>query len=211
MKNFITVIALVLGLAACNPDNGTVISPVVAPSVPTVIVTPAPVPVITPAPVPTLGPSPSPTPAAVPFIKLGSISGATASELTMIQAGDVLVNQVIATPCFKAKVLAATYTENLGLTQPQIWAKLINGPVVVNAVMYTGSWYANHISKTIGYENDPGTVYMNRYFVNTSYMVADNLSHEGEGHSKGFSHYYVKATSEPYGMNTAFEACAPAQ
>jgi hypothetical protein len=40
-------------------------------------------------------------------------------------------------------------------------------------------------------------------------MVADNLIHEAEGHSQGFSHFKVKATSVPYGLNAAFEACSP--
>lgn len=213
MKNFLLVIALAFCLSACDP-SGPIVSPVVAPNNPVVVVTPVPAPIVTPAPVvpspvPTIGPAPSPTPVAVPFLKLGTLTGTTAAENVMFAQAAVLLNQVLAMPCYKAHVLASNYTENLGLTPPAIWTLLTDGPVVVNGVMYTGSWWDNHVNHTDGYENDPGTVYVNRYFINTPYLIADVLAHEGEGHSKGFSHYYVKATSEPYGMNAVFEACAP--
>jgi hypothetical protein len=42
-------------------------------------------------------------------------------------------------------------------------------------------------------------------------MVADNLIHEAEGHSQGFHHYQVMSTSQPYGMNYAYEGCSHAQ
>ena len=169
-----------------------------------------------------IAPVPSPSPAVpsaaatptfaspTPVIQLGLVTGASPAEAQMIQQGAALVNSVMATPCFKAQVLASAYTENLGLTPAQIWARLVSKPILVGVDMYMGTFAANHFAKTIGYESVPhdGIVHMNRYFVGTAYMVADNLAHEGEGHSQGFDHLYVKATSEPYGMNAAFEACA---
>ena len=97
------------------------------------------------------------------------------------------------------------------MNQNQIWAVLVGKPVAVGVDIYSGTFKANHIAHTIGYEADPpdGVVHMNRFFVHSAYMVADNLVHEGEGHSQGFRHDHNKATSEPYGMNLAFEACAP--
>ena len=127
----------------------------------------------------------------------------------MIADGVTLANATMKTSCFHDFVLSASWTETNGLTQPQIWDKLCSGTITVDVDMYLGTWYENHVSKTIGYENEPGTVHMNRYFVDSAYMVADNLIHEGEGHSQGFTHYGVKATSVPYGLNDAFEACSP--
>lgn len=131
--------------------------------------------------------------------------------MTMIQQGLVNVNKVIASDCFRNAVLASNFTENQGLTAAQIWQRLSTRPVSVDVEMYTGTWWENHVEKTIGWEADPwdGIVHMNRYYVTTAYMVGDNLSHEAEGHSQGFTHYQVKATSEPYGMNDIYEKCAP--
>lgn len=131
----------------------------------------------------------------------------------MIYDGVDLINAKMATPCFKQWILAASYTENNGLDQQGIWDTILNHKLSVNVEMYTGTYYQNHVSRTIGYENDPfdGIVHMNRYFVNTAYMVADNLVHEDKGHSAGFHHYGVYDTSEPYGMNYAFEGCSNQQ
>jgi hypothetical protein len=157
----------------------------------------------------TAGSGDVPVPTGVPFIVLGDITGATSAEQTMIVAGIALANETMATECFKNQVLSASWTETNGLSQQQIWDKLCSGPVAVDVDMYTGSWYQNHVTHTIGYEDEPGVVHMNRYYVDTAYMVADNVVHEAEGHSQGFSHYQVKATSVPYGLNGAFEACSP--
>lgn len=196
MKIVLLSFLIALGLFACmHSQPPVVMGPTLA--------------IPSPEPIATLNPQPPAVAIPVPSIQIGAILGATPDERYMIGQGVILVNKVMATDCFKQYVLKAKYTENQGLTQQQIWDKLVVGSVIVNADMYTGTWYANHISKTIGYEDTPGTVHMNRYFVTTAYMVADNLAHEGEGHSQGFSHMGTKSTSEPYGMNDAFEACAP--
>lgn len=152
-------------------------------------------------------------PLAVPTVSVHSISGATVQEEQMIAEGVQLANRVLAGPCYKQWVLAATYTENNGLTQAQIWDLMAAQPVTVDVEMYLGDWRANHWAKTVGYENDPydGVVHMNRYFVKTATMVADNLVHEGEGHSQGFHHYGAFSTSDPYGQNYALEGCLQAQ
>lgn len=146
-------------------------------------------------------------------ISIRNISGATAAELTMIQDGLKLANAALKKNCFKQWVLAAHYTENKNLSQQQIFDLVTGTPVVVDVDMYTGTFKANHISKTVGYENDPydGVVHMNRYFVNSASMVADNLLHEAEGHSQGFTHYQTHSTSQPYGMNYAYEGCSQQQ
>lgn len=170
---------------------------------------PVPVATATPSPSPLVqGPS-EPATSGVPVISVGQITGATPAEVAMIADGVKLINRSLAGPCIKQWVLAATYTENNGLSQAQIWDLITAHRVPVDVEMYTGDWKANHIAKTIGYENDPfdGVVHMNRYFVRTAYMVADNLIHEDKGHSPGFHHYGKFSTSEPYGMNYAFEGC----
>lgn len=175
--------------------------------------TPVPVASASPAPLPSPEPSPSPLMSGVPTISVGKITGATAKELTMIAEGAAFANKMLAGYCFKQWVLSSRYTENNGLSQQQIWDLMATHPVTVDIEMYTGDWWANHKSKTIGYENDPwdGIVHMNRYFVNTAFMVADNLWHEAQGHSQGFHHYGKFSTSDPYGMNYAGEGCSEAQ
>lgn len=209
MKNFHLAAASVLIslLAFSCAHNGTQ-----APyPLPSASISPQPTPsvVAEPSPVPTIQPAP------VMFNKLsvGAISGASDAEVTMIYKGVELANEMLRSDCFKEWVTSARYTENQGLSQAQIFQMVTTVPQKADVEMYTGDWKANHYYRTIGYENDPfdGVVHMNRYFVNTAYMVADNLIHEIEGHSQGFRHDYVKATSQPYGMNYAYEGCSNQQ
>ncbi len=146
---------------------------------------------------------------AYPEIIVKATTGTIGDEQAMIAAGVALANATMKTACFRDFVLAAKWTETEGLTQAQIWQKLCSGPVSVSVEMYLGSAYQNYVTKTIGYEDEPGEVHMNRFFVDTAYEVASNIIHEAEGHTQGFSHYGVKSTSVPYGLNDAFEACAP--
>lgn len=148
---------------------------------------------------------------AYPEVAVANITGATDDELVMIADGVALANETMRTDCFKNEVLTASWTETNGLTQQQIWDLLCSGVVTVDVDMYTGSWIENHVYHTVGYEDEPGLVHMNRYFVDSAFMVADNIIHEAEGHSQGFHHYDVKETSVPYGLNYAFEACSPVQ
>jgi hypothetical protein len=155
-------------------------------------------------------PNPTVSPWPEQLIEVEQIAGATDAEVKMIDEGVALANKMLKTACFKQWVLAANYTENNGLTQAQIFDLMTTKPSRVNVEIYTGTWKANHVSKTVGYENDPydGWVHMNRYFVNSAYMVADNLIHEDRGHGLGFHHYGAHYTSEPYGANLAYEGCS---
>lgn len=169
-----------------------------------VIIEPTPTPsaIVTPAPVLTGA-----------MIQIGEITGASANEIAMIHEGARLANDMLSRKCFKQWVLAANYTENNGLSQSQIFAEVTTIPSKIDVEMYTGSWHANHVSRTVGYENDPfdGVVHMNRYFVDSAEMVGDNLIHEDRGHSLEFHHYGAHYTSEPYGMNLAYEGCSHVQ
>ena len=145
----------------------------------------------------------------VPSITVKNINGARSSENQMIADGIILANKVITSDCFRLFILNAHFTETNDLTPVQIYELMKTTPVTVDIEMYKGNFKANYIDKTIGFENDPfdGVVHMNRHFVKTATMVADNLIHEAEGHSLGFHHYEEKSTSVPYGLNLAFEAC----
>lgn len=166
-----------------------------------------------PSPSPSAMPSaiPSPAPSQIPVsqarINVGSISGASPAEVQMIGHGVQLANAMLDKPCFKQWVSAATYTENNGLNSPQIYQKISTEPSTVNVEMY----YENN--RVVGFEYDPfdGVVHMNRKFVNTADMVADNLEHEDRGHSLGFHHYGRFSSSVPYGMNYAYEGCSQQQ
>lgn len=209
MKPSLLLLSLLIPLSACafSPKK-----PVTPEPTPSVTVTPAPS--ETPTPVPSVSPSPGPELAYKgEMISIRKIVGASAKEVDMIKAGAKLANDMLKKPCFKQWVQAADYTEDNGLSQVQIFNLITTTPMTVDVEMYTGTWSQNHVSKTVGWEADPfdGWVHMNRYFVNSAYMVGDNLIHEDRGHSLEFHHFNVKATSEPYGMNYAYEGCYQAQ
>lgn len=155
------------------------------------------------------GPSLAPTKVGA-YLTMGAITGASAEERAMILAGADAANKVMASDCYKKILLAGAFTETNGLSNQQILDKQLKGPVTVNVEMFTGSFKQNYWSKTIGYEymDEPQNLYMNRHFVDTAFMVGDNIMHEGEGHSQGFWHNGVKSTSVPYGENDIFEECA---
>jgi hypothetical protein len=136
---------------------------------------------------------------------------ARAEEKPMIARGVALANKVMATPCFKDYILHARLTEcdPPDKSSEGVWNHLVANQVTVNVAMFDGSWMQNHCSHTIGLEDDAqlGVVQMNRHFVNTAEMVADNLIHEAEGHVQGYHHYHHKPTSVPYTLNAAFGAC----
>lgn len=149
----------------------------------------------------------------VEMISVGEIKGATMMEKLMIAEGVKLANKRVQSNCFRQWVLAAHYTENNNLSQAAILDLSVKTPSKVNVEFFTGSFKQNFVWKTVGYENDPydGWVHMNRHFVKSAIDVGDNLIHEDRGHGLGFHHYGVKATSDPYGMNYAYEGCSNQQ
>lgn len=195
MKKLHLLLPLILSLSTCEPVYALGRkAPIPTPS-PSVSASPTPV------------VSPSPVPVGTALISVGKISYAKAAELHMIAKGLEMANAMLFKPCFKQWVTAARYTENNGLTSAQIYQKITTEPSSVDVEMY----YQNN--KVVGFEYDPfdGVVHMNRKFVNTADMVADNLLHEDRGHSLGFHHYGKFSTSVPYGMNYAYEGCSVQQ
>jgi hypothetical protein len=132
-------------------------------------------------------------------------------EKPMLARGVTLANAVMATQCFEDYILHSNLTERdpPDRSSEAVWNHLVANQVIVNVAMFEGTWKQNRWWHTVGLEDDaqPGVVQMNRYYVKTAYMVADNLIHEAEGHVQGFRHDRYKPTSVPYTLNAAFEAC----
>lgn len=171
---------------------------------------PAPIPSFTVTPQPSTIPvtPPSPVPAPSPMrIQLGNIEGDEPGEIEMVHAGILIANRMLDNPCYKQWVSAARYTETNGLTSPQVYARQSTQINKVDVELY----YENN--RVVGFEYDPydGVVHMNRKFVNTPSMVADNILHEDRGHGLGFHHYGAFSTSVPYGANYAYEGCSEQQ
>lgn len=176
---------------------------------------PAPAASTSPLPAPSPSPSASPgglVPALPPpvtrdRIQVPNITGAQPGEIEMVHMGVRLANEMLDKPCFRQWVGAATYSETNGLTSAQILDLITTQVSAVNVELY----YENN--RTVGFEYDPfdGVVHMNRKWVHTPDMVADNLEHEDRGHSLGFHHYGKFSTSVPYGMNYAYEGCSQQQ
>lgn len=168
-------------------------------------------PPVDPVVIPPVEESPEPTVkivdgVAVPFVKIGNIKAFNSERQNILEGVDIL-NRVLATDLFKQKVLKAQFTETRGLPNPAIYKLFCSKIQTVDVNVFLGSKYQNHISKTIGYETEPGVVNVNRFFVSTPLEFADNIIHEVLGHSFGFSHYQYKGSSVPYVLNTIFEEC----
>jgi hypothetical protein len=154
-------------------------------------------------------PTPSTSPGSVPVINLGNINSG-GLVIDVIQNGGKLANKMLASDCFRLALLDSHFTETNGLKPADIWALMIKEVLTLDVEVFYGSYAQNHFSKTMGYENDnePGKVYANSYFIYTAYDFGDLLVHEW-AHKLGFTHYQVKETSVPYGMNSIYESCSP--
>lgn len=158
----------------------------------------------------------SPTPVPVeevspldaPHMQVGQILNATDAEKSLVSQSFDLANAVLASDCFKSKVLAAHFTETNNLSNEEIYALLKSKPIAVNVSFFNGSWYQNYVSKTMGYDIGDGTAYVNRFYVSTSLVLASLETHEAEGHGQGFHHYGDKPPSVPYQFNNFIESCA---
>lgn len=161
-------------------------------------------------------PSPSPIPNNqtqqsaydYPRIVLDQFNG-TDDEKIMVLQGIDFANEVLSSNCYLTRLLRAKMTEKNGLTNQEIYDLQRKNLIKANIEFYDGSWKENHVWFTIGYENDPfdGWTHMNRYFVDSPYMVGDNIIHETQGHSQGFRHDEDKDSSVPYTLNRIYEYC----
>ena len=156
--------------------------------------------------VPSVGATPTPfVVSSTPDILLGRITGASEIEKAMIIHALSYVKAVVYSPAFYTSVMAASFTTTDGCTNEQIYKAFTTQSIVVNVDDYTGSWKANHVSKTMGYENGDGYVHANRVFVYEAIGMASLILHE-VAHQLGFRHISPnESTSIPYTMNRIFE------
>lgn len=146
-----------------------------------------------------------------PDIILGSITGASLSEIEMIKQALGYVKAVVYSPAFHTAVLAASFTTVDGLTNEQIYKAFTTQRIIVNIDDYTGSWRANNMSHTMGYENGDGYVHMNRVFVHDALVMGSLILHE-VAHMLGFRHLSAsESTSIPYTMNQIFDTITSQQ
>jgi len=142
-----------------------------------------------------------------PTVTLGQVRGATDLEITMISQATKLLQGALKTAKFKELVLSTSFTETNNLTNEEIYEKLCANVLVVNVVMFTGSFRQNHIWRTVGLDTKGDDfVYANRYFVQDAKVLASLILHE-MCHGLGFGHYGEKSTSVPYRMNDIIEEC----
>lgn len=150
------------------------------------------------------------TPTGKPFMMIESITGTTADESKMIVRAVDIANEVMASECFKNRILKTKFTETNGLSNEQIFQKLAKNAITIDVEMFEGDWWDNYFYKVVGIDKGTGVVFMNRFFVKDVLTAASLSIHEAEGHGQGFTHYGTHLTSVPYQMNRIFEECAEA-
>ena len=187
-KRIIAAVAIALGIQVARP-------PIIENKVPTPIVEP------------THSPSLPAITGNRPRLILGEITGATDKEKVMVAQAVSNDSHILASDCFKNKVLSAKFTETNGLTNEQIYATFAENVIVVNVEMFTGNFRQNYIYKTVGVDIGDGVVYANRFFANTVEVLQSLIPHE-VAHGKHFHHYDVKRTSVPYQFNDFVEECS---
>lgn len=140
------------------------------------------------------------------MVQIGDIISLNEQERQMCVGAIIIVRDILASAFFKEEILAASFTNTNGMTNLQIYNKYIYSKLIVNIHMFYGSWYQNHVARTIGYDT-PGDEYVNanRYFVQDSVTLASLVMHE-TAHALGWSHASsTEYTSVPYMMNKISE------
>jgi hypothetical protein len=136
----------------------------------------------------------------------------------MLVAAATLANRVLQTDCFqhaleRARLTSTCATGNCA-SMPDANEVLRtlrpSKPVDVNVSLFDGTWWQNHVNRTVGYDSGVGSgseIRMNKYFIHASRMAASNLLHE-YAHVLGYRHRNAReSTSVPYTMNRIFEEC----
>lgn len=140
-----------------------------------------------------------------PGFYLGKVKGIYPSEAQMVKDAVALVEKVVRSPYFQDEVMRTQFTSTNGKTNAGIYVDFTQRAFIVNVAMFTGSWFQNKRSKTIGYDNADEYVHANRYFIKTSEDLGSLVIHEC-AHSIGYSHKKAsEKTSVPYAMNKIFE------
>jgi hypothetical protein len=143
-----------------------------------------------------------------PSFRLQSVDGVdgTTAEYELTKKAVQVLNKGCKLAKFKALVLQAKFTETNGLTNQQIYNKLMEHVNLVKVSFFNGSFRQNYIWKTVGLDVGDGVVYVNRHFVTNEKALASLILHE-TCHKLGFSHLIKggKYTSIPYTCNRIIE------
>jgi|GEM_PF-1099485 len=184
------------------------------------------VPAPTPSPTPNPKPIENPTSAEVPpeaalFTANLQYTNFEADDIAKVQKAVEIIKKVVASQEFKDRVIGFTYNgqktfvDNGGLTNVQIYQKLIDGaetltPEVDNEMdLELELYYSSRNTVGYTYPNQP-RIYMNtKYFYSYNpVQVAGNIYHEWI-HKLGFDHassYSVsRDSSVPYGVGYLLE------
>lgn len=128
-----------------------------------------------------------------------------------------IISDIFNSEEFKKEILVREFTNSLGLTNLQIYEKLMEGkealaPETVGSMDIVVTMYNAPLSKVVGYTYpDSQTIYTNSKFHNkyTPCRVASNLTHEWI-HKLGFNHSSTKdSKSVPYSLNEIVEKLCP--
>lgn len=143
-----------------------------------------------------------------PHVRLKSVKGTPEEALAAKDAVRDL-NKVFASACFEIEVYIREFTETNDLNNQEIYNAFRGGVQNINLVFYTGGWFENNVTRTVGFirASIPNTIFQNRHFVEGSFSIARNMIHE-IAHLVGFNHYLVHSTSIPYQMNEIWDKCA---
>ncbi len=169
------------------------------------------------------------SPAAVPTLALTfgtnvQTYGVTSTQETKIRTAEEKIREVIGSEEFRLRVLNHTYNgiktfvDNGGLTNGQIYLKILNGAEVLQPIsdneldLGIKTYYQN--TSTVGYTySNSSYIYMNTKFLNqyNPNQVSRNMIHEWL-HKLGFRHasYYTPSRnySVPYAIGKIMEELA---
>ena len=139
--------------------------------------------------------------------KQGEPRPVTQEEEDLADEGFKLANSVLLSDCFKKGIEHSPMSHTKGRSGAEVYVSMTMLPSEpLRIEFYDGT----NSHGTIGYDvpEESDIIHMNRYYVKTSYDVADNLLHEA-AHRRGYIHKSAReAESVPYTMNHIFEACA---
>jgi hypothetical protein len=142
----------------------------------------------------------------------GANNAESKAEAQIVEQGFELANAVLLSDCFRQGVVGSSMTHTRNRTPAAIYESMTALPAERLRIdfYYKAAGPRPFGTRVVGWDrpSDPDLVHMNRAFVNTPFMVADNLLHEA-AHARGYRHKSAtEYSSVPYTMNRIFEGCA---
>lgn len=142
------------------------------------------------------------------IIDMAACRGFSANDKLKLTKAQAILDQVLPSKSFQSKVLAAQFKETNGLSNQEIYAKLMEDYTVRVVKISTWKWWSRVVAYVTGKGSTTVYYYAKFFNPNPAYEVASTLTHE-TAHLKGFSHRIKPwGASVPYMMNTIIEACA---